>query len=198
MSTALAASRAGWSTLLISRDLPLTEVSTRLTAMASGVPIGVLRSGALAEKHWRAVTAAFDQHCPLVVADQWRGPFRTWASYVREGMPQPDLVIVDGGAPDEPWPEGTSAVGASCKSEPAVIVSSRAQHQSVTTKSEGVGADVHIGLDTVGRVTADADTIEIRAIVSQNRYGPCGTAALILRPDRMILTPAAIAARAPG
>jgi hypothetical protein len=194
LTTAVAAARGGWSTLLITRDLPLTEVSIRLTAIVSGVPIDVLRSGALAEKQWRAVTTAFAQHRPLVVVDQSSGPLRTWASYVSDGVPRPDLVIVDGDGQHEPPQEETNAGGAEREPRPAVIVSSCTQQQPAQIPAELANADVHVELHSRPPRTVDARTIEVRAVVCRNRYGPCGTVTLMLRLDRAMFATAALPA----
>ncbi len=179
---ALAAAGAGWKTLFVSGDLPLTEVTTRLAAMSSGVVIDVLRRGALTEKDWAAVRRAFAKEMPLYLLDD-RTSAANYGDVDHRHELRPEIVIVDGiNAADRP--PAASAWRGQGPASPAVVASINSSTDRSDTGSVDINADVNIHLQPSRRTHHGAVT-EVDAIVVRNRYGPCGAVKLILRHDRL-------------
>ena len=94
-------------------------------------------------------------------------------------------VIVDGGGQHESQLEGPSGDSAEGEPGPAVTVSYNPHQQPSLTQAGPATADVYVALRPSGWESADTQFGEVQAIVSRNRYGPCGAATLILRRDHM-------------
>jgi hypothetical protein len=151
-------------------------MADRLTALASGVSIQAIRSGALASRDWQAISEARERLYRLRVVAHDRSDDLPVAA----GHSVDDVVLIDGGTvelfrraralADPDGMQGLAVVIAHASDEPG----------AADPAGRCVAADVSISLSVPEQRDTAVTAIELA--ITRNRFGPMGACKVVIHP----------------